>query len=301
MRSKVSKIIHIRFINQSNTQKWKMVAGTKNVVLEDSHDLSLDSIEKSFEKIQSELEKFGLSANQSKVYMFLGKYGTKTASEINQALKIPRTETYHILSTLQSKGIVSAMFGHPVKFTAIEITNAMTQIINSEKQKIRKLENQKTSLIKLWETIPVGSNEEKVEEKFQMLQGDNQINSKINEMINTYEEVLVIGNEKDFANFYHTNILDSINKLKKFRILTTSTKINYIYENTSKDNIKNLPEQIIDKLCFIIKDNEVLFYFKNDSKKETTAMWTNSSAMNYSKKLLFEELWKKSKEIKNDS
>ncbi|WP_428326771.1 TrmB family transcriptional regulator [Nitrosopumilus sp.] len=278
-----------------------MVTGTKNVILEENQDLSLNNIEKSFEKIQSELEKFGLSANQSKVYMFLGKYGTKTASEINQALKIPRTETYHILSTLQSKGIVSAMFGHPVKFTAIEITNAMTQIINSEKQKIRKLENQKTSLIKLWETIPVGSNEEKIEEKFQMLQGENQINSKISEMVNTQEEVLIIGNEKDFANFYHTNILDEVKGLKKFRMLTTSTKTNHVYENINKDNIKALPQQIMNNLCFIMKDIEVLFYLKNNSKKESTAMWTNSSAMNYSKKLLFEELWKKSKEIKNGS
>ncbi|WP_148680081.1 TrmB family transcriptional regulator [Nitrosopumilus maritimus] len=272
----------------------------KSVIVEENQDLSLDNIEKSFEKIQIELEKFGLSANQSKVYMFLGKYGTKTASEINQALKIPRTETYHILSTLQNKGIVSAMFGHPVKFTAIEITNAMTQIINSEKQKIKKLENQKTSLIKLWETIPIRTNEEKVEEKFQMLQGENQINSKINEMMNTQEEVLMIGNEKDFANFYHTNILDNVNELKKFKILTTSTKTNYVYENLNNDNIKVLPEQIANNLCFIVKDNEVLFYLKNNSKKESTAMWTNSSAMNYSKKLLFEELWKKSMEFKNE-
>ncbi|WP_428324345.1 TrmB family transcriptional regulator [Nitrosopumilus sp.] len=298
MRSKLSTILHMQMINQSNAQKWEMVTGTKSVILDESQDLSLENIEKSFEKIQVELEKFGLSTNQSKVYMFLGKYGTKTASEINQALKIPRTETYHILSTLQSKGIVSAMFGHPVKFTAIEITNAMTQIINSEKQKIRKLENQKTSLIKLWKTVPVGNNEENIEEKFQMLQGENQINSKINEMTNTQKEILIIGNEKDFADFYHTNILDNIEKLKKFRILTTSTKINYVYENINKENVKVLPEQITDNLCYIIKDNEVLFYLKNNSKKESTAMWTNSSAMNYSKKLLFEELWEKSKEMK---
>lgn len=274
-----------------------MVTGTK-VVLEENQDASLDNIEKSFEKIQSELEKFGLTTNQSKVYMFLGKYGIKTASEINQALKIPRTETYHILSTLQSKGIVSAMFGHPVKFTAIEITNAMTQIINSEKQKIRKLENQKISLIKLWETIPVGSKEKNIEEKFQMLQGENQINSKINEMVNTQEEVLIIGNEKDFANFYHANILDSVEKLKKFRMLITAIKTIHVYENINKNNIKVMSEQITDDLCFVIKDSEVLFYLKNNSKKESTAMWTNSSAMNYSKKLLFEELWGKSERVK---
>jgi hypothetical protein len=33
----------------------------------------------------------------------------------------------------------------------------------------------------------------------------------------------------------------------------------------------------------------------NKSQKEVTAMWTNSNSMSYSKKLLFDELWDKSK------
>jgi len=38
-----------------------------------------------------------------------------------------------------------------------------------------------------------------------------------------------------------------------------------------------------------------LFYMNNKSQKEVTAMWTNSNSMSYSKKLLFDELWNKSK------
>ncbi len=277
-----------------------MVSGMKNTVTEDSQDYALENVEKSFKEIQNELEKFGLTANQSKVYMFIGKYGTKTASEINQALKLPRTETYHILSTLQSKGIVSAVFAHPVKFTAIEIKNAMTLIIDFEKQKIRKLEKKKTKLIQLWETIPVGNNEKNIDEKFQILQGENQINSKIIEMINTHDELFIMGNEKNFINFYHTSILENISKLSKFKILTTTTsKTTYVFEGINKQNIKILPPAIDDDLCFIVKNDEVLFYMKNKTKKEATAMWTNSNPMNYSKKLLFKELWKKSSEIKD--
>jgi hypothetical protein len=50
----------------------------------------------------------------------------------------------------------------------------------------------------------------------------------------------------------------------------------------------------------VVKDNEeILFFMKNsDSGKENiTAMWTNSSAMIYSKELLFDLLWSKSKSI----
>jgi len=278
-------------------QIWEMKTQEQSTVKEQNQALSLDSIEKSLEEIQATLEKFGLTANQSKVYLFLGKNGTKTATEINQALKLPRTETYQILSALQSKGIVSAMFEHPVKFTAMEITEAISSIIDTEKQKIKKLEKQKAGLVELWQTVPIGNDEKEIDEKFQVLQGENRINSKINDMINDEQnEVCILGNEKDFANFYHTDILNDISKLVNFKILTSSTKkTKYMFEDIKKENIRKIPNSVNYDLCFITKDNETLFYMKNKSQKEVTAMWTNSSAMSYSKKLLFDELWEKSK------
>ena len=50
------------------------------------------------EKIRNELINFGLTSNQSKVFIYLGKYGSKTASEISKALQTPRTETYHLVN-----------------------------------------------------------------------------------------------------------------------------------------------------------------------------------------------------------
>ena len=75
----------------------------------------------SVEELQSELSKFNLTSNQAKIYIFLGKYGSRTAPEVCKALKIARTDTYHLLSTLQSKGIVSATFEHPIKFSALSL------------------------------------------------------------------------------------------------------------------------------------------------------------------------------------
>ena len=274
-----------------------MKSNVQSTINEEKPRVSLDDVKKSLGEIQNTLEKFGLSANQSKVYLFLGKNGTKTATEVYQALKLPRTETYQILSSLQSIGIVSAIFEHPVKFTAIEISEAISSIIDSEKQKIKKLEKQKVELIELWQTVPIGNNEKVIEEKFQILQGENRINSKINEMINdTQNEVCIIGNEKDFANFYHTDILENISKIDNFKILTASTeKTRYMYEGIKKNSIRKVPDTVKENLCFILKDDEVLFYMKNKSQKDVTAMWTNSHSMSYSKKLLFDELWENSK------
>ena len=155
----------------------------------------------------------------------------------------------------------------------------------------------KSQLIELWQTVPIGNNEKVIEEKFQILQGENRINSKINEMINdVHSEVCVIGNEKDFVNFYHTDILENISKIDNFKILTASTeKTRYMYEGIKKNSIRKVPDTVKENLCFILKDDEVLFYMKNKSQKDVTAIWTNSHSMSYSKKLLFDELWGKSK------
>jgi sugar-specific transcriptional regulator TrmB len=52
------------------------------------------------------LSKFGLSPNQSKVYLSLSKDGPRTASQLSKVLDIPRTEMYHLLKTLYSKNNV---------------------------------------------------------------------------------------------------------------------------------------------------------------------------------------------------
>jgi len=123
------------------------------------------------------LVNYDLTPNQSKVYLFLSKIGIKTASEVSKALKIPRTETYHLLSTLQQKGIIFSIFGKPTKFNAVGIEESLSILVNNEKNRISELELGKVGLIKLWKIIPsYGGNEnEGQDNKFQSLQGRNSI------------------------------------------------------------------------------------------------------------------------------
>ncbi len=86
------------------------------------------------------LFKFGLSPNQSKVYLYLNKMGIKTASQLSKTLDIPRTETYHLLKTLQEKGCIATLNEKPLKYGAVSIENFLQKMINLEKNKIQKLE-----------------------------------------------------------------------------------------------------------------------------------------------------------------
>ena len=100
--------------------------------------------------LQEKLRDFGLTKNESKIYVFLSKNGPKKALEISREEGIPRTETYHLLSTLESKGIVTSSIQRPTRFFAVTIEKAIESIINNQQKKIEELKILKQDMIDLW-------------------------------------------------------------------------------------------------------------------------------------------------------
>ena len=260
-----------------------------------------------YEQIKEALTIFGLTHNQSKVFFYLGKIGSKTASEISKAVNVPRSETYHLLTTLQNKGIVEATFQHPIRFSVLPIKKTISVLINTETERLNKLKKSGPELEKIWEKIPgtVKNTDDVGEEKFKILEGGNQVNSKIFDMIlNAKNKCKILGSEKDFIKFYHANFLDVLEERKiDYKLLTpVSERSKHIFKNIDKSKIKNLRSTIKENLCFLIKDeDEVLLFIKNEGKnKEMSAMWTNSETIIYSKELLFNSIWAKTKSIEKD-
>ncbi|MBS3922334.1 MAG: TrmB family transcriptional regulator [Nitrosarchaeum sp.] len=252
-----------------------------------------------YEEIKEYFSTFGLTPNQVKVFFYLGKVGQRSASDISKAADIPRSETYHLLTALQNKGIVSATFEHPIKFSALPIQEAIHVLVSTETERLKKLKKSGPILEKLWEKIPGVSIDpyEEPEEKFQVLQGGNQVNSKIFDMIlNAKKECRILGSEKDMIKFYHANFLEALKERNiGYKILTpVSKKSQYIFKNMDKTKIKELCSTVKDNLCFLIKDDdEVLFFIKNStgSNREMRAICTNSETIIYSKSLLFNNYW----------
>jgi len=274
-------------------------------IFDSSPNSQLYNYRMSVDQLQDQLGKFGLTGNQSKVYIYLGKYGSKSAPEVCKALKLPRTETYHLLTALQNKGIVSATFQHPIKFKAIQLDKAVWILVNAEKERIKGLEKQEPDIHELWDKIPEFHNQktEDKEDKFQVLQGINQVQSKIVEMVdNSKTEFLVFGSEKDYLRFYHADFLEPLQKSKlDYKLLSScSEKTNYVFDDIDRNKVKKLGKDIEKNLCFMVKDNEeALIFMKNAiySTQQSVAMWTDSPAIVYSMKLLFDNMWLKSKHI----
>lgn len=260
-----------------------------------------------YEEIKEYFNTFGLTANQVKVFFYLGKVGQRSASDIAKAVDIPRSETYHLLTALQNKGIVSATFEHPIKFSVLPIQEAIHVLVSTETERLKKLKKSGPILEKLWEKIPGVTEDSNTEpeEKFQVLQGGNQVNSKIFDMIlNAKNQCRIFGSEKDMIKFYHANFFEALNEhMIDYKILSpVSKKAQYIFKNMDKAKIKELCSTVKDNLCFLIKDDdEVLFFIKNStgSNREMRAICTNSETIIYSKSLLFNNYW--SNESREDS
>lgn len=286
-----------------NDLKSKDVDMEKNqVTIFDSEPGSSSYKDKvSVDRLREALAEFGLSPNQSKIFVFLGKFGAKTAPEISKALRFPRTETYHVINALQNQGIVTAEFSSPTKYSALPIDKALTTLVSMEREKINSLSKQRKNVIEIWNDIPsfsIEANDEQ-KEKLQVLQGSTSINNKIMSMIrNSQTEFLLLGTEKDIAKFYHADFFEVIDSstIKARFIVCPAKKIPSFVEDADKSLMRVLPDGKSDTSCFIIKDSsEALLFTKNATHpaNDMTAIWVNSKSLIDSMRMLFNCCWEK--------
>jgi len=114
-----------------------MQLGYKTIAVFD-HDI--DRYEQITNPVQEMLMKLGLSQNESKVYIYLNKNGSKKAKEIAQNQKIARTQTYHLLTELQNRGIVTVISDRITKFEGIEFERVLDILINNELKRIEEIQ-----------------------------------------------------------------------------------------------------------------------------------------------------------------
>ena len=268
------------FDNESDTAMYK-------------HKLTL-------EKIKNELINFGLTKSQAKVFIYLGKYGSKTASEIAKALQLPRTETYHLVNSLQNLGLVVAELCHPTKYTAMDMREAVATLVKQEQDRIDVLANKEESLSEMWKEIlffAVETDESK-SEKMQLLHGTGPITNKIKEMVgNSSEEIKIFGSVSDLLRMYHSDVFDWIESAPT-NLKMVASPLNQIPEFLSEmnsDSIRAMSSNSENK-CFVVNDKkEVLIFMRNATHptRQVFAWWSDSETLVDMMSSLFELSWEK--------
>jgi sugar-specific transcriptional regulator TrmB len=256
------------------------------------------------EKIKNELINFGLTKSQAKVFMYLGKYGSKTASEIAKALQLPRTETYHLVNSLQNVGLVLAELAHPTKYTAKEMKEAISMLVKQEQTRIDNLATKEASLSKLWKEIPFFAIEtdESKSEKMQLLHGTGPITNKIRDMINSStDDFRIYGSVSDLQRMYHSEVFDLVDdsptNLKM--IVSPLNNTPEFLSELSSNQIKAIPSNTQNK-CFIVNDKkEVLIFMRNAThpSRQTFAWWSDSETLVDMMGSLFDLSWEKGENL----
>jgi sugar-specific transcriptional regulator TrmB len=272
------------FDNESDTAMYK-------------HKLTL-------EKIRNELINFGLTKSQAKVFIYLGKYGSKTASEIAKALQLPRTETYHLVNSLQNMGLVVAELSHPTKYTAMDMKEAVSTLVKQEQERIDVLADKEESLSEMWKEIPFFAVEtdESKSEKMQLLHGTGPIINKIKEMVNSSaEDFRIYGSVSDLLRMYHSDVFDWIeNAPTDLKIVASPVnKTPEFMSDMESSKIRALPSESENK-CFIINDKkEVLIFMRNATHptRQTFAWWSDSETLVDMMISLFELSWEKGESL----
>jgi sugar-specific transcriptional regulator TrmB len=272
------------FDNESDTAMYK-------------HKITLD-------KIRNELINFGLTKSQAKVFIYLGKYGSKTASEIAKALQLPRTETYHLVNSLQNIGLVLAELAHPTKYSAMDMKEAVNTLVKQEQERIDNLADKEESISAMWKEIPFFAVEtdESKSEKMQLLHGTGPITNKIKEMVNSStDDFRIFGSVTDLLRMYHSDVLDwvesSPTNLKM--IVSPLNKTPEFLSELNSSKIKAIPSNSENK-CFIVNDaKEVLIFMRNAThpSRETFAWWSDSETLVDMMSSLFDLSWEKGENL----
>lgn len=268
------------FDNDSDTELYK-------------HKLTL-------ERIKNELINFGLTSNQSKVFIYLGKYGSKTASEISKALQLPRTETYHLVNSLQNLGLVTAELAHPTKYSAMEMKQAIETLVKQEQQRINHLAGKEASLSELWKQIPffVVETDESKSEKMQLLHGMGPITNKIKEMTDSsIESFKIYGSITDVLRFYHSDVFDWIEESSSDlqMVISPIGKTPEFISELDQKKIRVITSNS-DNKCFMINDaKEVLIFMRNATHptRQTFAWWSDSETLVDMMTSLFDLSWER--------
>ena len=156
-------------------------------------------------------------------------------------------------------------------------------------------------MIDIWLALPKTEVEQERKEVFQILEGEEQISLKADEILNIAErEVLVFASEQDIANFYHSSLLDKLERISKknieVQLLTNySPKSCFFIEKIKLRKAKYSLSDVDALPTFIITDDQQLLLLvrKSNGKKRVAALWTNYDAFVKALKTLFVELWKK--------
>ena len=259
----------------------------------------------------NDLKGLGLTERESEVYISLSRKRITKAGDLSRELRLHKAQTYHILKSLQEKGLIYSSTEVPARFTAVPLDKFLNLIIRAKIEDARHLEYSRGEVLSRWRSI--GSDISSLPlERFQVLSDRNKIYARILEMIEDADnEVAIIASCQGAIQSYEAEVRDAIlqkakrNRTIKFRLLLSIEDEDLA---AAKEQLEKMPQDLgnIDGHFiqvatgffprFVLKDSEAIVFVTPQNvslraNKQENALWTNSSSVTNILRMFYERLW----------
>ena len=173
------------------------------------------------------LRDFGLTENESKVYLALTELGDSTATPIRNKTGLHASRVYEALSTLINKGMVSYFLRNNVKHFKAQDPEVMFDIMEQRREKLKQAIPQ----------IKILANKEEDHYSVSLYEGDKafkQLYDRVLESLTSKDEILVFGAQPETLHFIGTTFFKEFTK----RRIRKKINMRLIFSYDAKDTAK---------------------------------------------------------------
>ncbi|MEW5840138.1 MAG: helix-turn-helix domain-containing protein, partial [Thermoproteota archaeon] len=261
-------------------------------------------------KLLPDLQKLDLSLNEARILLYLMIRKHSTATEVSKYTGIGRTETYHYLSNLLSKGVVLSTFDRPQKYYALHYTEAVDCLVRSKQNALRAVSENKDEHQSMINSIVDGMvlPEEQGKESYQVLVGEDPIHAKIIKMLASAKaEVSMLLSDRYLVNLYYAEIIDALIGLRgkgaKVNLHTSCQKVPQLLSEDVDGNMQNtVGLKVVDgkntPVDFVIVDNTEMIILlgsrapapsggSGSKKQDFSGFYTNNQSLVAAFKFMF--------------
>jgi CheY-like chemotaxis protein/sugar-specific transcriptional regulator TrmB len=245
----------------------------------------------------------GLSLYEAKIYLALTKENCPGVRSISMISGVPRTKSYTALKKLIQRGLAIELPGRTQRFSVATPSLAFKTILQSKK---KELSEQATALVELENTISLldsqvektNSSETLKKGEFWSIQGKEEIDSLISELLSKAENSVDIStNENGFNVFLKNNrkILENLVarkvnvQLKVPDVFTNQKLLDELNENYSvefKSHVEALFLLYIDEKTFLLTN---LYSVSPSLQKSFAIIFQNSGVEAFLANLFFSQ------------
>jgi len=240
---------------------------------------------------EKELVEYGLTEKESKVYLSLLTLGTSSVNEISEKSELIRTTTYDVLKSLKEKGLVTSSIVNKITLFECVEPKKLIEILDDKKSKIKNILPELDKL-----------SEEKLRKpEIKLYTGREGMKSVFQEILKSKESLVAFSNNKmmvELLPFYAPNFIKKrVENKISIRIISedSSTTNELLIMNDKKELRETRVNNKMKELAinqYIFEDKVAIFESK---QSEPLGMIIKNKEYAKFQKMLFEELWKKSK------